>query len=297
MYLFQPTLYAQRYSDVVFTFHYVSISTADTTEFFSFSYIFTFHYVSISTSNIYTPCVAIIIYIPLCIYFNSPNDVVSICSTLFTFHYVSISTKECQKTVRNLANYLHSTMYLFQRILRKVPTAGIDYLHSTMYLFQPPVNFRVWTPFSSFTFHYVSISTKPEEIWHSVQTLIYIPLCIYFNRLLSVWLFPVFCIYIPLCIYFNPSYRRWHHIYRYLHSTMYLFQPLFSLPFLSDLPDLHSTMYLFQPWQSASCSARPYHIYIPLCIYFNRRSTLSSTRITHIYIPLCIYFNFISICR
>ena len=58
-----------------------------------------------------------IIYIPLCIYFNSPGCIV-------------------QEHVRT---YLHSTMYLFQPAQRDEVAPVMRYLHSTMYLFQPQI--------------------------------------------------------------------------------------------------------------------------------------------------------------
>ena len=56
---------------ILFTFHYVSISTASRLVVKLYFYGFTFHYVSISTCPAVGSIPAcIIIYIPLCIYFN-----------------------------------------------------------------------------------------------------------------------------------------------------------------------------------------------------------------------------------
>ena len=120
---------------------------------------------------------------------------------------------------------------------------------------------------------------------------IYIPLCIYFNRELTIsmtvenkftfhyvsistgshwcgcWYECV--IYIPLCIYFNL---------------------LLIIERNSVYKNLHSTMYLFQPYAIDKPRGR-YRIYIPLCIYFNRSVTTFVYGCSHIYIPLCIYFN------
>ena len=99
-----------------FTFHYVSISTNYTSYFTFESSTFTFHYVSISTQYMsYRPkwvshlhstmylfqlsckkCCAciLLIYIPLCIYFNPKRKAFrEKVSLRFTFHYVSISTR------------------------------------------------------------------------------------------------------------------------------------------------------------------------------------------------------------
>ena len=120
---------------VVFTFHYVSISTASIKNEGGAADKFTFHYVSIST---YCPCKRrtpiliyiplciyfnwrslggssryIVIYIPLCIYFNKSQKRAWELATSFTFHYVSISTKQIWNILIFFIN-LHSTMYLFQ---------------------------------------------------------------------------------------------------------------------------------------------------------------------------------------
>ena len=122
---------------VVFTFHYVSISTTCKYPARCDNLKFTFHYVSISTSIIINSTSLKIIYIPLCIYFNirrSPawftaiNDLHSTMylfqpesvlyfpylSMIFTFHYVSISTRFLHEFCFQWF-HLHSTMYLFQR--------------------------------------------------------------------------------------------------------------------------------------------------------------------------------------
>ncbi len=75
-------------------------------------------------------------------------------------------------------------------------------------------------------------------------------------------------IYIPLCIYFNLLHCISDAVDRNLHSTMYLFQPVF----------LCSALHRAQ-------------IYIPLCIYFNVNEILCCGLVNSIYIPLCIYFN------
>ena len=99
---------------LVFTFHYVSISTSGKTLSAVKRLVFTFHYVSISTllNTFLTFCQAYLhstmylfqlndnymfylrkgIYIPLCIYFNDYTLVYTNDKNLFTFHYVSIST-------------------------------------------------------------------------------------------------------------------------------------------------------------------------------------------------------------
>ncbi len=117
MYLFQPkkaTAYVTAF--IVFTFHYVSISTLyclATHKFYLYLHstmylfqlntakpapkvkTFTFHYVSISTR----------------ISFRNTK-----CTILFTFHYVSISTTCVFHSFCLQPVHLHSTMYLFQQV-------------------------------------------------------------------------------------------------------------------------------------------------------------------------------------
>ena len=123
-----------------------------------------------------------------------------------------------------------------------------------------------------FTFHYVSISTKYTSN-SAARVRIYIPLCIYFNRIRSDRMGCGYVIYIPLCIYFNLEFFVSEfktasiyiplciyfnhnlsgapcHYLIHLHSTMYLFQLVFVEDDFSMFDNLHSTMYLFQPRSS-----------------------------------------------
>ena len=178
-------------------------------------------------------------------------------------------------------------MYLFQRRLQIILICQALYLHSTMYLFQRGCFNKVCTNYL-FTFHYVSISTRPGCLLSSLflylhstmylfQLLLVLVLLFLFYYLHStmylfqlkknVLIIKIIRIYIPLCIYFNPLEIQTHiHNYEYLHSTMYLFQ------------------------RSTKCTTffLPV-IYIPLCIYFNRLHRLSTVR-------LCVFtFHYVSI--
>ena len=117
-------------------------------------------------------------------------------------------------------------MYLFQLINLRNLIIIVIHLHSTMYLFQPLRPTVVFKVIPLFTFHYVSISTAYSyflavnlNYLHSTMylfqpssitklnpiTLIYIPLCIYFNLPCQKFCKGLLLIYIPLCIYFNPA--------------------------------------------------------------------------------------------
>ena len=165
-------------------------------------------------------------------------------------------------------SYLHSTTYLFQPNCMRFSTSWLSIYIPLCIYFNYNANGGSGAP-SSFTFHYVSISTfcfeRTYHILHHLHStmylfqlhsrsfilisfIIYIPLCIYFNAFAPFLVSDVNNIYIPLCIYFNLR------------------------PVLVVL--------------SASC------IYIPLCIYFNPVDKIRKSPTRSIYIPLCIYFNF-----
>ena len=122
------------------------------------------------------------------------------------------------------------------------------------------------------------------------RTVIYIPLCIYFNLNFScqnLRRHPFTFHYVSISTKLFPAFMRY---LCYLHSTMYLFQLLYNfcaswilfiyIPLciyfnlidwsigISHWLNLHSTMYLFQLW-TISIFTKSQYIYIPLCIYFN----------------------------
>ena len=126
-----------------------------------------------------------LIYIPLCIYFNFSSydrnsNVVFIYIPLCIYFNIQL----CLFCLRFL-NHLHSTMYLFQ--LLGFNRFGFRYvhLHSTMYLFQPASGCRIVFRHFGFTFHYVSISTCFPAYSASLFK-IYIPLCIFMFHFLHL---------------------------------------------------------------------------------------------------------------
>ena len=142
---------------VVFTFHYVSISTLSEGNkcywdwnLHSTMYLFQHTFITSKSLNtdIYIPlCIyfnnfviwkdtnQISIYIPLCIYFNTFRGCFFLFRLIFTFHYVSISTATLSYVLQ-YNYYLHSTMYLFQQDNHSIDSVRYANLHSTMYLFQ-----------------------------------------------------------------------------------------------------------------------------------------------------------------
>ena len=141
----------------------------------------------------------------------------------------------------------------------------------------------------SFTFHYVSISTRKYQNINNDSSDLHSTMYL-FQREPENYQSRRIYIYIPLCIYFNlnacqqhsPSPKFTFHyvsistvnffdtplpLYN-LHSTMYLFQLAALIVEFPIIIYLHSTMYLFQ--QAAFVKGCIFNnIYIPLCIYFN----------------------------
>ena len=120
-----------------------------------------------------------LIYIPLCIYFNIKRNHVRDDRIGFTFHYVSISTEEFARgcgfsilftfhyvsisTNRTYLSFHLLITFTFHYVsistnLQNIRQWHYIYLHSTMYLFQQT---QIWNEALTylFTFHYVSIST------------------------------------------------------------------------------------------------------------------------------------------
>ena len=143
---------------------------------------------------------------------------------------------------------------------------------------------------TTFTFHYVSISTSTVWFPASQNTDLHSTMYL-FQRAGRYYYVDDIVIYIPLCIYFNiPLSAKKSTMFSHLHSTMYLFQRWYERWRISNYKYLHSTMYLFQH-QCLRFSVHIILIYIPLCIYFNNDTNLYSVPSFLIYIPLCIYFN------
>mgnify|MGYP006935597631 CR=1 FL=1 len=122
--------------------------------------LFTFHYVSISTSILMScPQIKILIYIPLCIYFNTWRKMNERTGYQFTFHYVSISTYPLSNlTVDHI--HLHSTMYLFQQEHVRTLGDGLCCIYIPLCIYFNETSTFLVTFLTLFTFHYVSISTK-----------------------------------------------------------------------------------------------------------------------------------------
>ena len=160
-------------------------------------------------------------------------------------------------------------MYLFQPMIAAMWQQPQFHLHSTMYLFQhvSPCGWIRWQP--SFTFHYVSISTRSPDIMPLIAWEIYIPLCIYFNPIMLTVL---------SCVHYH------------LHSTMYLFQHNLILHKIRVI-FIYIPLCIYFNSVRTSKTGLVFLIYIPLCIYFNIWKFYEPKLPDVIYIPLCIYFN------
>ena len=63
-----------------------------------------------------------------------------------------------------------------------------------------------------FTFHYVSILIRISLADYHGTTIVYIPLCLYFNSVHPASWTIRHHVYIPLCLYFNHPYKANHRL-------------------------------------------------------------------------------------
>ena len=183
------------------TFHYVSISTRSDVHGSVGECLFTFHYVSISTNSKEDNKRLLSIYIPLCIYFNLFPNKPNPFFTQFTFHYVSISTFTAH-FISDIVTciYIPLCTYFNRRNCCINSASSRIYIPLCIY-FNYNANGGSGAP-SSFTFHYVSISTfcfeRTYHILHHLHSTMYL-----FQLHSRSFILISFIIYIPLCIYFN----------------------------------------------------------------------------------------------
>ena len=118
-----------------FTFHYVSILICPCFTNAIVCSSFTFHYVSILINgNILCCCGSSVLYIPLCLYFNSIAECFRSRRNYFTFHYVSILI------ITEVLSKMKASLFTFHyvSILMETATFVIFFLyplHSIMSLF------------------------------------------------------------------------------------------------------------------------------------------------------------------
>ena len=128
----------------VFTFHYVSINTAERSWETRRTDSFTFHYVSINTEKTCT---------------------LGWAQNYFTFHYVSINTKT-KKLYHASHTPLHSNMFLLRPFPEQNSLFRQISLHSNMFLLiprssEPPINSSI--------------------LYHILSTMVFFYLFIYFD--------------------------------------------------------------------------------------------------------------------
>jgi len=252
-------------------------------------------------------------------------------------HYVSISTNRGDYGIHGIYRIYIPLCPYFNFFAHVHSHTETSHLHSTMSLFQPECSYHFMKPMAAFTFHYVPISTQSittsysgsiQFTFHYVPistpsamaapmlfTIIYIPLCPYFNPVPPFIISAAFTIYIPLCPYFNcfVCVRRFPQRQN-LHSTMSLFQH-------SNLSELNGSLQIYIPLcpyftdLARRLGDSPQNLftfhYVPIstvyvlkfCLHFHDlHSTMSlfqrglgTSLLIHnmIYIPLCPYFNLI----
>ncbi len=164
---------------LVFTFHYVSISTGETVVSTPLLLAFTFHYVSISTI-VDIQAVVVVLDLHSTMYLFQQNRIWTVIrEKIFTFHYVSIST-----IVLLIKHSLHWFTFHYVSIS--------TWIASTVIM--------------NVILIYIPLCIYFNGGWHIItplKSMIYIPLCIYFNFFTSQFFQFLKLIYIPLCIYFN----------------------------------------------------------------------------------------------
>ena len=214
---------------VTFTFHYVSILITGATFLCQLLCTFTFHYVSIlMISSVYGYVDRTYVYIPLCLYFNWIWPVLS------RWHMV-VYIPLC--LYFNSATEEFRSAYIFKFTFHYVSILICSRC--------------CWSCFSvPFTFHYVSILIQFPGSCTDLSH-VYIPLCLYFNKISVLAERRILSVYIPLCLYFNSgcpfSRLSFEHVY---------------IPLC-----LYFNRWNF--WKSQDFVK----VYIPLCLYFNSSRT------------------------
>ena len=161
-------------------------------------------------------------------------------------------------------SYLHSTTYLFQPNCMRFSTSWLSIYIPLCIYFNYNANGGSGAP-SSFTFHYVSISTfcfeRTYHILHHLHSTMYL-----FQLHSRSFILISFIIYIPLCIYFNLL--EGFALGLVLVFTFHYVSISTSGKTLSAVKRLVFTFHYF----NFVCQLSHLHIfpiYIPLCIYFN----------------------------
>ena len=135
-----------------------------------------------------------------------------------------------------------------------------------MYLLKRATPAVKTTPFSNFTFHYVSIKTNFSltSCFHLSRFTFHYVSIKTDNRVYLIKMYATLhsTMYLLKLKWLLPSSRP----YKALHSTMYLLKPLRTLLLHLHRPTLHSTMYLLKLFFMFVNFIRNV-LYIPLCIY------------------------------
>ena len=134
-----------------------------------------------------------------------------------------------------------------------------------MYLFQRSVFCPQQQFLCPFTFHYVSISTVFDRYGWIIEQYLHSTMYLFQQKCKCILTFHNI-IYIPLCIYFNKLQLRLGDDFRNLHSTMYLFQPTITV-YGYSFTIIYIPLCIYFNTSNHNFNYKCHRIYIQLFIY------------------------------
>ncbi len=189
MYLLIPLSVVKNCNANAFTFHNVSINSRSRWRSRFYGRIrFTFHNVSINSNKFYIESDAHVYLHSIMYLLIQKREKNWFFSLVFTFHNVSINSPGSSSRI-NRSSYLHSIMYLLIRLIHAdLHTSNIN-LHSIMYLLIPQAGHAGTIEKTAFTFHNVSINSRPPTtIISSIVFLLFLSTSFYSPHLISIFL-------------------------------------------------------------------------------------------------------------
>ena len=102
------------------------------------------------------------------------------------------------------------------------------------------------TKYESFTFQYVSILIIPSFLTSPFASLIYIPICFYFNTITIFAIALCNWIYIPICFYFNthrPNSRFFSTLFPHFLLTSQSLQIFYHISFINSTKEKQNHLF------------------------------------------------------
>ena len=163
-----------------------------------------------------------VIYIPLCLYLYSLYISTSCLTCWFTFHYVYIYICVHDSVSYNSPN-LHSTMFIFILRISKIWLGMNGNLHSTMFIFIClPLFFRKRGK-DKFTFHYVYIYMRLEELRAEQRAHLHSTMFIFISCLCTIHLLPQTFTFHYVYIYIARGYHSEYLCYEFTFHYVYIY--------------------------------------------------------------------------